>query len=77
MNDPLTERGADIAGATRLHDPIPAVRTWLRSVVGGHIGYSGVSTNGGAYSMASHCGERMYPEHSRPRAKLAFTRVNP
>jgi group II intron reverse transcriptase/maturase len=29
----------------RLHDPIPAVGTWLRSVVGGHIRYYGVPMN--------------------------------
>ena len=29
----------------RMHDPIPAVGTWLRSVVGGHIRYYGVPTN--------------------------------
>jgi group II intron reverse transcriptase/maturase len=32
----------------RLHDPIPAVGTWLRAVVGGHIRYYGVPTNGPA-----------------------------
>jgi RNA-directed DNA polymerase len=29
----------------RMHDPVPAVGTWLRSVVGGHIRYYGVPTN--------------------------------
>ena len=29
----------------RLHDPIPAVGQWLRSVVGGHLRYYGVPTN--------------------------------
>jgi group II intron reverse transcriptase/maturase len=29
----------------RLHDPVPAVGAWLRSVVGGHIRYYGVPTN--------------------------------
>jgi group II intron reverse transcriptase/maturase len=29
----------------RLHDPIPVVGTWLRSVVGGHIRYYGVPMN--------------------------------
>src|ERR1700682_4796145 len=29
----------------RMHDPIPAVGTWLRSVVGGHIRYYGVPMN--------------------------------
>ena len=28
-----------------MHDPIPAVGTWLRSVVGGHVRYYGVPTN--------------------------------
>jgi RNA-directed DNA polymerase len=32
----------------RLHDPIPEVGQWLRSVVGGHIRYYGVPTNGAA-----------------------------
>lgn len=32
----------------RLHNPIPAVGQWLRSVVGGHIRYYGVPTNGRA-----------------------------
>ena len=32
----------------RLHDPIPAVGEWLRSVVGGHIRYYGVPVNGPA-----------------------------
>ncbi len=31
-----------------MHDPIPAVGTWLRSVVGGHIRYYGVPMNGPA-----------------------------
>ena len=29
----------------RLHDPIPAVGQWLRSVVGGHLRYYGVPMN--------------------------------
>jgi hypothetical protein len=32
----------------RMHDPIPEVGRWLRSVVGGHIRYYGVPTNGAA-----------------------------
>jgi RNA-directed DNA polymerase len=32
----------------RMHDPIPDVGQWLRSVVGGHIRYYGVPTNGTA-----------------------------
>lgn len=35
----------------RLHDPIPAVGQWLRSVVGGHIRYYGVPMNGRALSV--------------------------
>ena len=35
----------------RLHDPIPAVGTWLRSVVAGHIRYYGVPMNSPALSM--------------------------
>ena len=34
----------------RMHDPIPEVGRWLRSVVGGHIRYYGVPTNGAALS---------------------------
>jgi hypothetical protein len=29
----------------RMHDPVPTVGTWLRSVVGGHIRYYGVPMN--------------------------------
>ena len=29
----------------RLHDPVPEVGSWLRSVVGGHVRYYGVPTN--------------------------------
>jgi len=32
----------------RMHDPVPEVGAWLRSVVGGHIRYYGVPTNGAA-----------------------------
>ena len=32
----------------RMHDPIPEVGKWLRSVVGGHTRYYGVPTNGAA-----------------------------
>jgi RNA-directed DNA polymerase len=32
----------------RMHDPIPEQGSWLRSVVGGHIRYSGVPMNGPA-----------------------------
>jgi RNA-directed DNA polymerase len=32
----------------RMHDPIPEVGQWLRSVVGGHIRYYGVPTNSAA-----------------------------
>ncbi len=35
----------------RMHDPIPEVGSWLRSVVGGHIRYYGVPTNGAALHM--------------------------
>ena len=37
----------------RMHDPIPAVGTWLRSVVGGHIRYYGVPTNSQALHIVS------------------------
>jgi RNA-directed DNA polymerase len=32
----------------RMHDPIPEVGQWLRAVVGGHIRYYGVPSNGSA-----------------------------
>jgi RNA-directed DNA polymerase len=32
----------------RMHDPVPGVGQWLRAVVGGHIRYYGVPTNGHA-----------------------------
>jgi RNA-directed DNA polymerase len=35
----------------RMHDPIPEVGTWLRSVVGGHTRYYGVPMNGRALSL--------------------------
>ena len=35
----------------RLHDPIPEVGSWLRSVVGGHIRYYGVPMNSPALAM--------------------------
>jgi RNA-directed DNA polymerase len=35
----------------RMHDSIPAVGTWLRSVVGGHIRYYGVPTNSHALQI--------------------------
>jgi RNA-directed DNA polymerase len=41
----------------RMHDPIPEVGQWLRSVVGGHIRYYGVPTNGAAlYTFRSQVG---------------------
>src|SRR5882672_7660873 len=35
----------------RMHDPVPKVGTWLRSVVGGHIRYYGVPMNSPALHM--------------------------
>ena len=35
----------------RMHDPIPEVGEWLRSVVGGHIRYYGVPMNGPALHL--------------------------
>jgi hypothetical protein len=35
----------------RMHDPIPKVGQWLRSVVGGHVRYYGVPMNSPALSM--------------------------
>lgn len=45
----LSEVNAELR--QRLHDPIPEVGTWLRSVVDGHIRYYGVPMNGPALSM--------------------------
>jgi RNA-directed DNA polymerase len=45
----LSEVKAELKG--RRHDPIPAVGTWLRSVVGGHIRDYGVPMNSSAWSM--------------------------
>ena len=35
----------------RLHDPVPEVGSWLRSVVGGHLRYYGVPTNSRALRL--------------------------
>lgn len=35
----------------RLHDPVPEVGKWLRSVVGGHVRYYGVPTNSEAIGL--------------------------
>ena len=35
----------------RLHDPVPEVGSWLRSVVGGHLRYYGVPMNSRAISL--------------------------
>jgi RNA-directed DNA polymerase len=35
----------------RMHDPVPEVGKWLRSVVGGHIRYYGVPMNGPALTL--------------------------
>jgi hypothetical protein len=35
----------------RMHDPVPEVGKWLRSVVGGHIRYYGVPMNGPALAL--------------------------
>ena len=63
----------------RMHDPIPAVGTWLRSVVGGHIRYYGVPTNSpalhylsvpGGPALASHAvaAQPERPRHLGPDA---------
>ena len=44
----------------RLHDPIPVVGTWLRSVVGGHIRYYGVPMNSHALHMFRFQGGRLW-----------------
>src|ERR1700745_3035653 len=38
-------RGVKVELKRRMHEPIPEVGQWLRSVVGGHIRYYGVPTN--------------------------------
>jgi group II intron reverse transcriptase/maturase len=38
----------------RMHDPIPEVGRWLRSVVGGHVRYYGVPMNGPAITRFRH-----------------------
>ena len=38
-------RGRQAKLRRRMHDPIPAVGSWLRSVVGGHIRYYGAPMN--------------------------------
>ena len=57
----------------RVHDPIPAVGTWLRAVVGGHIRYYGVPMNQpgappvpipGRLALASRA---LAPSSDRPR----------
>jgi hypothetical protein len=35
----------------RMHDPIPEVGAWLRSVVGGHVRYYGVPMNSRALHL--------------------------
>jgi len=35
----------------RMHDPIPEVGKWLRSVVGGHVRYYGVPMNNQALHL--------------------------
>ena len=52
--------------AARMHDPIPEVGQWLRSVVGGHIRYYGVPMNGPALrSFRSQVGWLWYRTLSR------------
>ena len=38
----------------RLHDPVPEVERWLRSVVGGHVRYYGVPSNSRAIGLFRH-----------------------
>jgi RNA-directed DNA polymerase len=37
-----------------MHDPVPKVGAWLRSVVGGHIRYYGVPMNIAALALFRH-----------------------
>jgi RNA-directed DNA polymerase len=60
----LNEVKADLR--RRMHDPIPAVGTWLRSVVGGHIRYDGVPMNTPAlYRFRFHVGRLWHRTLSR------------
>ena len=38
----------------RMHDPLPEVGQWLKAVVGGHVRYYGVPTNGSALNRFRH-----------------------
>jgi len=50
----------------RMHDPLPEVGQWLRSVVGGHIRYYGVPMNGpGLRTFRSQVGWLWYRTLSR------------
>jgi len=45
----------------RMHHPVPAVGTWLRSVVGGHIRSYGVPTNSHALHIFRFQVDRLWP----------------
>lgn len=58
----------------RLHDPIPEVGKWLRSVVGGHIRYYGVPSNSRAlYHFRFAVGRLWYRSLRRRSQKVRLT----
>lgn len=58
----------------RMHDPIPEVGAWLRSVVGGHIRYYGVPMNGHAiYAFRSQVGRLWHHALWRRSQKCRIT----
>jgi group II intron reverse transcriptase/maturase len=58
----------------RLHEPIPEVGKWLRSVVGGHIRYYGVPSNGRAlYHFRFAVGRLWYRSLRRRSQKSRLT----
>jgi RNA-directed DNA polymerase len=62
----------------RMHHPIPEVGQWLRSVVGGHIRYYGVPTNGSAlYTFRFQVGRLWHRTLSRrsQNGRVAWDRM--
>lgn len=58
----------------RLHDPIPEVGGWLRSVVAGHVRYFGVPTNSRAIGLFRHrVGQLWYRSLRRRSQKTRLT----
>ncbi|MDT8318861.1 MAG: RNA-directed DNA polymerase, partial [bacterium] len=55
----------------RLHDPVPEVGRWLRSVVGGHVRYYGVPMNGPALHLFRFQVGRLWYRSLRRRSQKA------